>query len=247
MRHTVNVEPCITVALSNHTPANVHTDSLERRKQRACPLRECMASRHFAHILPQLSQNFLILANRFSAASAATNVTNRRSKSCSNSSSVAFGGSSSANITEPPATTNPSHQPVFQPMSLPPSNLFDLDLGWDLSLPPSPVPSPTRPPAENAHPRPTATRPPPAKRVKREVELKSLKVVDSIVKQRELTNLRFWPPFPREVVVGNSFVAAVATNHARMRGSASVPHVEGQRVKVQVMHVDSDSANDGLA
>ena len=166
-------------------------------------------------------------------------------------SSVAFGGSASANITETPANTNPSHQPVFLPIS--PFDLFDgdtplqlpnsIDLGWDL-----PVPFPTRPPAANAHPRPTETRPPPAKRAKREVELKSLKVVDSVVKQRELTNLRFWPSFPREVAVGSSFVASVAAkNSSRLRGSPSVPHVEGQRVQVQVVHADSDSANDCLA
>ena len=61
------------------------------------------------------------------------------------------------------------------------------------------------------------------------------------------TNLRFWPSFPREVPVGISFVAAVATKTAHVRGSASVPHVEGKRVQIQVVHADSDSVNDGLA
>ena len=62
------------------------------------------------------------------------------------------------------------------------------------------------------------------------------------------TNLRFWPSFPREIPVGSSFVASVATKYnARMRGSTSVPHVEGRRVQVQVVHAGSDSGNGGLA
>ena len=118
---------------------------------------------------------------------------------CNNS--VAVGGSASTNITEPPATTNPSHQPVFLSISptlvniyvsLSPSDLFDGDLGVDLTplqlprdlpLSPSPVPFPTRPPAENAHPRPTETRPSPAKRAKIDAELERLQVqvVDSVI------------------------------------------------------------------
>ena len=70
-----------------------------------------------------------------------------------------------------------------------------------------------------------------SKRAKRE-----MKVVDSVVKQRELSNMRFWPGFPGQVLVGSSVVAAVATKNARVRGSASVPRVEGKQVQVQVVH-----------